>query len=797
MELTKTDISNVGDPPLAERSPRELRGRRLGRFLVLGPLGSGGMGTVVEAHDEELDRTVALKLLHPDAARRYEARLVREAQALARLSHPNVVQVYEIGTIGSQTFIAMELVHGQSLGDWAEEPRSWRRVTQAYLQAAEGLAAAHHKGLVHRDFKPDNCMIGEDGRVRVLDFGLARGVGSESEDRRPTDQDTGDLAEQDTARRRSSSLGEALTQAGAILGTLAYMPLEQLRGDIADERSDQFSFCASLFEGLFGCRPYEASSHAKLMGALIDDERSKVDPSKIPRRLHRAIWRGLALSPKDRWPSMDELIVELSAVLRRRRWWKVAGAVGVGAALGGGVVLAQVDEDRCTDSDRGLDEAWDEDARRGILTAFDRHGVEDAQGLSTRVVVALDRYADQWGQMSRASCEATFDTNAQSQRMYDIRAACLQRHRNRFEFAIDALREADDATALVASAIVPFKLPLVAECGDVEALAAGREPAADPEVRRRDDELRQAIDHAVTLRDAGQMQAALVLASEVNERAEATGETYLRAEALECLGRIQAEGGSLREASETLEKAVLLASEASNDALVARAWLSLLYAATMRGQLEQAKHQTLAVTAAVERTSERELEAWRLNNLGILASESGDFARSREHFERALAIKTDLLGPQHVDVGISWFNLGMMLSNSGDNEAAFEPIARSRAIFESTVGYAHPMYAYAVSGLCNVEYGRGNIDAAVELCQITLTRLEAMGAQPMWESRVRFTLAEVLWKQQRVSEARAMATAAAEVIAADDPKRAKSISDWVREHPLTEAEQAEPGPAKN
>lgn len=212
--------------------------RRLGRYVLLGVLGRGGMGVVHEARDEQVGRKVALKLLHAELGERHAERLLREARALARLSHPNVVQVYEVGRHDEQWFIAMELVTGRTLRDWQRDHPAWRECVRVYLQAGRGLAAAHAAGMTHRDFKPGNCILDARGRVQVLDFGLARQAGDASLDLRSS-------APQVASHE---PLDGDLTRTGEVLGTLGYMPLEQLEGKRADARSDQWSFCASLYE---------------------------------------------------------------------------------------------------------------------------------------------------------------------------------------------------------------------------------------------------------------------------------------------------------------------------------------------------------------------------------------------------------------------------------------------------------------------------------------------------------------------------------------------------------------------
>lgn len=292
---------------------RPLPPEHLGRFVLRGPLGRGGMGTVLEAYDASLDREVALKVLHPTLARPHARRLVREARALAKLSHPNVVQVYDVGEAEGRTFIAMELVRGQTLREWQERlPRpGWRACVRAYLQAGQGLAAAHAAGLVHRDFKPSNCIIDDDGRVRVLDFGLVRAL-----------EDGADDEVSSTGRPRGARderLADSLTNTGVVLGTAAYMPLEQLEGRPVDARGDQFSFCAALYEALHGERPFACESLDELMAAVASDVVRPPPPgTRVPKSLRRALLRGLLADPARRWPSMAALLTELRHVVAPR-----------------------------------------------------------------------------------------------------------------------------------------------------------------------------------------------------------------------------------------------------------------------------------------------------------------------------------------------------------------------------------------------------------------------------------------------------------------------------------------------
>ena len=307
---------------------------RVGRYEVLAELGTGGMGVVYRARDPELDREVALKLLRPAGTTRHDpetarARLVREARAMARLSHPNVLTVHEVGTFEDQVFVAMEYVEGRTLAEWLSQvERPWPEVLEAFIAAGRGLAAAHDKAIVHRDFKPENAMVSDDGRVLVLDFGLARNAEAaalEPEDPQPIDPATFDAS---------------LTLTGALVGTPAYMAPELYAGRSADERSDQFAFCVALWEAVYRQRPFVGGSLAALAQSVTEgDIRSPIGVGPRPAWLRRVLERGLAVDPRERHASMHALLDAIAEHMRPRWHQRWMPAVIGGGALAVGLVL--------------------------------------------------------------------------------------------------------------------------------------------------------------------------------------------------------------------------------------------------------------------------------------------------------------------------------------------------------------------------------------------------------------------------------------------------------------------------
>lgn len=320
---------------------------RIGRFTILDEIGRGGMGLVYSAYDEQLDRKVAIKVpLNESSNHEARRRFLREGQAMARITHPNVVSVHEVGDSDGQPFLAMELIRGQNLYRWVRTQPSWRELIEAFVQVGQGLIAAHQAGLVHSDLKPSNIMRSDDGVVKILDFGIARAmddVRADSCDGR----DTSDEASASTSASASVSasasalpLTAPCTRTGVLMGTPAYMAPEQLCGRSTDARSDQFSFCIVLYEALYGERPFHGGSIDVLMREI---RSSSIEPgprgSKVPRSVRKAVLRGLAHDPAERWPSMEELLEPLRREIAPRRGrigLRLAlGLLGIGASLGG------------------------------------------------------------------------------------------------------------------------------------------------------------------------------------------------------------------------------------------------------------------------------------------------------------------------------------------------------------------------------------------------------------------------------------------------------------------------------
>ncbi|MFY0539590.1 protein kinase domain-containing protein [Nannocystis pusilla] len=517
---------------------------RVGPYRICRRLGQGSMGTVYLADDDRLARQVALKLLHEEQS---GPRLQREALALARLSHPNVVQVFEVGVADGRAFVAMEYVPGQTLHAWLRaRPRPWREVLAVLLDAGRGLAAVHAAGLVHRDFKPGNVVLGDDGRARVR--------------LRP-----GPLARR---RRRPRASGSpdaepltALTRTGVVVGTPAYMALEQFRDHVHDARSDQFSFCVTLFEALYGVRPYDGPTVADLYRAL--EHGCPVDPpagSQVPAWLHAVVVRGLARDAAARWPSMTALLAELGRDRdRARRRWFAGAALGLGAlALGLVVPLAQEHRHQraCeAAADAELAEVWRPEARLAVLRA---RGITAARPLGPELAGIeheLEDEAERWRDRRVEACvrpparvaDATW-LQRQMQRCFDAARRDLATN---LEVAGESTTRSDHRF---------FFSPRPDRCLDPDHLVATAW-SDDPEVQRHEQRVRAQLLRGVQAERAGdhagaerQFTAAVTAAT--------ASETSLALAGREALAQLKFTTGDRRGAWAALEAAFAAATAA-------------------------------------------------------------------------------------------------------------------------------------------------------------------------------------------------------------------------------------------
>ena len=737
------------------------RGDAIDRFTVLEQLGVGGMGVVVSAYDPTLDRKVAIKLLRPDRLTRDRdkgrARLLREAQAMARLSHPNVISVYEVGTLDDQVFVAMELVEGETLSAWLRRgTRHWREVVRVFALAGRGLAASHGAGVVHRDFKPDNVLVSAGGEVRVTDFGLA-GVSA-------------------TAPADAAMLTAPLTRTGAVMGTPAYMSPEQHRGEEADARSDQYSFCVALYEALYGVRPFTGETPGEILDAM---DAGRVSPPlrDAPRRLRPLVLRGLAARPEDRWPGMDALLqaLERDPTAARRRWLLWSG-VAVALAGAGGWIALRDEPALCQGADARAASLWDGAARQRVKTAFLATGSPIAAELFARVDGALAGRAAGWAAARTDACEATHVRGDQSEAMLDLRMQCLERARRQISSLVDLWSRGE--VDLVRTTAAAGSVGDVTACADTEALAMPVPLPRDPAAVRRIDEVRARLDAAEAHRRAGRLQSGLELARQAVAAARDIGYAPALAEAQLQNGKLECDVGVLEAGVPLFYAAARTGATAHDDVLVARAYRELLFYVGVRDKrLDEAATIWKFAEVALERAGGRdELLADLLWAQGGVLREQGKQTDALPLLRRALAIFERLRPADHPDIARVLHLLAFNLEDTGKLDEAQATYRRALAIFERALGPEHPTVGSIFNNLANVLVGVGDYAEASRLAERHLAIDEKVypADHPAIASGLH-TLAVVRDHQGRADEARVLYERAAQV-------RSAALGP---EHPLT------------
>jgi tetratricopeptide (TPR) repeat protein len=614
--------------------------RRLGGFVLLGRLGAGGMGVVHAAFDERLERKVAIKLVSAHGNAVAQQRLLREAQAQAQLSHPNVVTIYEVDALpDGGLFIAMELVKGPTLRAWTMEAApSWRELVPIFAAAGEGLAAAHRSGIVHRDFKPDNVLLGDDGRVRVADFGLAFAA----ERATPVTATTpDDGAASNSALPRRGQRSEPLTSVGSVIGTPGYMAPEQFAGAPADARSDQFSFCVALYEAMHGERPY---ADFAFIGPDPEMRRREPDPA-YPRWLWGVVTRGLALEPAERFPSMEALLAELTRNRQRRRRRAIGGLVAIGAlvaAAGGASLMIDRAPPPCPLASDELTGVWDPVLKQRTGEALLATGLPFAAPTWASTAQAFDRQAQRWLAAQHEACEATHVRHAQSADLLDRRMACLAERKRALAAAAGVLRD-HPAQAVSHVGDLLSSLGQIELCADTRALleqgprlGAGTFEAARD--RGMTDDIRGRLARAGALLATGDVASAAPVIAGASTLARGLGDA-IEAEVHYFEGWAALARANVPEALAVFERAVVLAEASHHDELVADVWLLL---AGRGGALEQrpaeSEHWIGEAEAWLRRlghTSDpRQIEVEHAR--GNLLLTSGDARQARETLSRAV-----------------------------------------------------------------------------------------------------------------------------------------------------------------
>ncbi len=721
--------SGGGGPPSAREAAR------IGRYAVLSRLGEGGMGEVLSAYDEVLDRRVALKLVRaPERGDlRLQAQLMREAQALARLSHPNIVQVYEAGADGDELYLAMELVRGVTLATWlSDQPRSRAEIVGMFHQIGQGLAAAHRAGLVHRDFKPSNVLVDAEGRARVVDFGLAA-----------------------LAERPDLYLG--------LVGTPAYMAPEQWLEERVDPRTDQFSFCVALWEALAGARPFQGDSFDELRAVILAGRLP--ERGRIPPELHRALVRGLARDPDARYPTLEVLLADLvEAPSRRRRRLAVGLAVAGILGLGLGASTLTAAGDGCTGGEARLAGVWDDARREATRVAFLASGLGHAGDAWTGVARGLDVRAAEIAAMHREACEA-HARGEQSAHLMDLRMTCLARHVQEVR-AVTDLFVAADAGIVDKSLDAVASLRPLARCADADALLADLPPPDDPALLAAVEAVRTRLVELAALRYTMRLDASFAAADAAVRDAGATGYGPVIGEALLERGRLHVLVRRVEAAERDFLAGYTRAVASGDDAVARDAALLMLGPLLTRAELPEAQRWIAVAGAALERSPDpggvarllhlrgklmallsRSAEAEALSAQSIVAYDAAygpdhlesidarieysDSLAHRQEVERARELISDeiarlerIYGADHHALADPVFNEGLLYRALGDYEAALTSLRRSHALYRRIHSDDEDLLVRLNDNISLTLYLHGQLDDALNVAREALAAAE-------------------------------------------------------------------------
>jgi tetratricopeptide (TPR) repeat protein len=698
------------------------------------------MGEVYAAYDPELDRKVAVKLLRVKPGNGVSLvegrqRTLREAQAIARLSHPNVVVVYDVGTFGDQVFIAMEFVEGNTVTYWVQsQARSWQEVLKVFMAAGRGLAAAHDKGLVHRDFKPDNVMVGRT-QVRVMDFGLARQVhdkepgsprrGSDPQlAARPDGVPIAQAGEQSTmvlntvaseasgpieVPTHADMLEASLTRTGAMMGTPAYMAPEQFLGVGTDARTDQFSFCVALYEALYGQRPFGGNTLYALTNNVVQGRIREVPAhARVPAWLRKVVLRGLRSNPAERYPSMADLIETLgkNPTVQRRRVALTVVAVMAIAALGVGIRRSAAEHRAfCSGGPGKLAEVWEVQPtaegkyprQEQIRRAFDRSGKSYAADVFATVSRSLTKYAQSWAAMYKESCEATQVRGEQSGEVLDLRMSCLSERLGGFKALTDVFAAANgdvvENAVNASNALGPLD-----RCADIPLLRAVVRPPEDPATQARVGELRRRFAQVKAVFDSGRWKEAGTVIPALVSQAREIGYQPLIAETLALQGYIFVKTTSFKEAERTLTQSFLAADVSRHDEIRAEVAANLVYVIGYQARFADADQWARTADAVLQRLGGHNLlRAWLLNDLGCVLDAQGSREEAVRSYQKALTLKESALGSEHPDVGASEGNLSISFAGLGRWDEALKHARRSLQLLEAGLGSGHPDLAITLS----------------------------------------------------------------------------------------------------
>ncbi|MEM7156526.1 MAG: serine/threonine-protein kinase [Myxococcota bacterium] len=695
-------------------SAHETEAPRIGRFVVLRRLGEWGMGIVYAAYDEKLDRRVAIKVLRRELDASARGRILREAKAMATISHPNVVPVFEIGEHGEDLFIVMEFLPGQPLDRWQQQPeRSEAEVLAAYVLAGRGLACAHGHGLIHRDFKPHNVMAqtAEDGQlgVRVLDFGLARRAEELPSVERPRPKPPDE----------TTSASDRMTATGAILGTPAYMAPEQFTSASVGAAADQFSFCVALWEGLYGTRPFVGHTVAELRDAITAGlTTSPPRRATLPVEVGVALERGLQVDPDARHASMNALLIALTPEEPTRRWpLVVAGLAVLGVGGAGLIAWQQARAERCSGAPEQMTGVWDAERRAEVESSMLGIDNEYAQVAWSRSSAELDAYAEAWTGMFTEVCEATTIRREQSTEAMDLRMTCLHTARRELATVTEVLSDADAKAVQKVDELLGTLAPLE-RCADLDALGRDVPPpsAAEAEMVER---VRELLAEAEAQRKVGRIDRAAERLSEAQALAEGVEYEPLRSELDLERGEVLDLQGDYEQSEQALEDALKRATRWDQREIMERAARGLI---SVIGDAQRKPEQALRYREVAEGLAEGDplREAAVRLNLATVLRRHDALTEAETQIRRALELREGALGPDDPAVAVARNNLALIVRSQGKQADAKQLLRQVLETRKRTLGSDHPDVGQSYNNLATSLAMGGALDEALPLFEQAL-----------------------------------------------------------------------------
>jgi serine/threonine-protein kinase len=691
-------------PPVQKKSESDAEGKysfrrrdALGRYVVLDLLGKGGMGEVYSAYDPTLDRKVALKVLRPalskgNSVTTARAQLTHEAQAMAKLSHPNVIQVFDVGTVDGDVYVAMEFIDGMSLRDWLSEERSIDEIFEIFRNAALGLASAHEAGLVHRDFKPDNVLIGTDGRVRVIDFGIASLGGGET-------QNADAIIEELTSSGRNVAKAYT-TLTGVAAGTPAYMAPEQFKALVCDARTDQFSFAVALYEAIYKERPFDGENIAELSTNVSEGNlRSAPAAADAPSWVCAALTRSLSAKPEDRHESMHALLEALSPpqswLAKHRTLALACGALIAGALLALLLITPDNREPTCQQEEELVAGIWDDKRAQDLESHFATSQLPYAKATASKIVERLNKHTEGWLQARKNVCLAA----AREDLSEDLKMrgmACLDRRLRELDAIGTILSSATDEV-IKNSPIVVSELSPIADCTNTTLLANGG-AALPPQWQDIDDR----FSELKALHSAGQYKELLSRAKELHQLAEDRGFARGIGESVFWMATGEKGLAMYDEAEEHYFEAIRIGQQEKTPRIRASAWEGLM---SLAGYIDKPKEglrwHKHAIIANEEAGVDPELQA-RITYLhGFLHFKMQNYEKALAQLRASSALYEKIFGPSHWRVSTNLSLASASLRRLARLDEAAKEGQRALEIATASLGPDHPRLATIHNGAAN------------------------------------------------------------------------------------------------